>query len=248
MARTEARIKCEIWDDEDFRTLTLEAQWLYHAILEQKDLSLCGVLTWTPKRFAKLASNAKAGETKRALELLRTKRYVVLDEDTDELWVRTFITNDRVLDNPNTIIGMSQAFGAIHSQPIRRALVDGLGDGFLDGLPKRFDKGLPQGFHGRLAKPFVEALALACARVPPGAPVPPASSLQPPLPPNPPQSGGQSLRSKGANPRANGTNPRGPKSPEPVVQPPPFGEERSSAWEEPQFDENGNLVVARKAP
>lgn len=179
MARAEARIKCDIWDDEDFRSLTWEAQWLYHAILEQKDLSLCGVLTWTPKRFAKLAANASAGATRKALDLLREKRYVLVDDETDELLVRTFITNDRVLDNANSIIGMTNAFGAIHSQHLRDAVVHGLGEGFMEGLPKRFPNGLPRGFHDRVGKPFLKALALAYAGAPPGAPVPP-SSLHPP--------------------------------------------------------------------
>lgn len=183
MARTEARIKCEIWDDEDFRSLTLEAQWLYHAILEQKDLSLCGVLTWTPKRFAKLASNASAGSTKKALDLLRSRRYVMVDEETDELLVRTFITGDRVLDNPNSILGMSNAFGAIHSPTLRSAVIDRLGQGFLEGLSDLFPKGLPKGFHDRLGKPFMKALTLAGARTPPPAPVPPASHLPSPVSP-----------------------------------------------------------------
>ena len=180
MARTEARIKCDIWDDEDFRSLTWEAQWLYHAILEQKDLSLCGVLTWTPKRFAKLASNASATATKKALELLRSRRYVVVDEDTDELWVRTLIQNDRVLDNHNSIVGMSNAFGAIHSKVIRDALVEGV----MKGVGKGVLNALPQGVQDRLSKPFVQALALASARPPPHPPIPPASSLQPPATPS----------------------------------------------------------------
>lgn len=183
MARTEARIKCAIWDDEDFRQLTVEAQWLYHAILEQKDLSLCGVLTWTPRRFAKLASNASARATDKALDLLRERRYVLLDEDTDELLVRTFITGDRVLDNPNSILGMSNSFGAIHSLTLRAAVVDRLGQGFIEGLPDLFPKGLPKGFHDRLGKAFVQALALTCTRPPPGAPVPPASGFPPPASP-----------------------------------------------------------------
>ncbi len=176
MARTEARIKCDIWDDEEFRSLTLEAQWLYHAILEQKDLTLCGVLTWTPKRFAKLASNANAGATKRALDLLRSRRYVLVDEETDELWVRTLIQNDRVLDNHNSIVGMSNAFGAIHSQVIRDALVKGV----LDGVGKGVLDALPKGVRDRLSKPFTHALALTCAQAPPHPPVPPASCLLPP--------------------------------------------------------------------
>ena len=176
MARTEARIKCDIWDDEDFRSLTWEAQWLYHAILEQKDLSLCGVLTWTPKRFAKLAKNANASSTKRALDLLRERRYVLVDEETDELWVRTLIKNDRVLDNHNSIVGMSNAFGAIHSKVIRDALVKGV----LEGVGKGVLDALPKGVRDRLSKPFTHALALAGAGAPPRPPVPPASCLPSP--------------------------------------------------------------------
>jgi hypothetical protein len=193
MARTEARIKCEIWDDEDFRSLTWEAQWLYKTLLTQKDLSLCGVLTWTPKRFAKLASNASAAPVKKALELLREKRYVVLDDDTDELLVRTLVKGDGVLSNHNSIIGMSKAFEAIHSNPIREAIVQEVIKGIEQGLaiggpeggtPTGWVKGLPDHIRKRVGQPFVKALALASARPPPHPPVPPASCLLPPASPD----------------------------------------------------------------
>jgi hypothetical protein len=180
MARTEARIRCSIWDDPDFLSLTWEAQWLYHAILEQKDLSLCGVLTWTPKRFAKLAPNIRPADVKRAMDLLRERRFIVLDDDTDELWVRTFIKGDRVDLKPNSIIGMAHDFGAIHSQPIRQGLLQGLGQGFLDELPQRFERWKTGGFDKRIPQAFREAFALVWAHARPRTPVPPASSLQPP--------------------------------------------------------------------
>lgn len=180
MARTEARIRCSIWDDPDFLALTWQAQWLYHAILEQKDLSLCGVLTYTPKRFAKLAPNIKPAEVVRAMDLLRERRFIVLDDDTDELWVRTFVKGDGVISKPNSVIGMAHDFGAIHSQPIRQGLLQGLGQGFLEELPERFDKWITAGFGKRMPQAFLEAFALAYACPPPHAPVPPASSLQPP--------------------------------------------------------------------
>lgn len=158
MARTEARIKCAIWKDDDYRSLSVGAQWLYEAILSQSDLSQCGVITWAPKRFAGLAKDASAATIKKFREELRTRRYVVVDDDTDELWVRTFAKNDGILDSPNLIIAMSHDFGAIHSTTIREGLVEGLGEGFLEGLPERFKKPLPDGYRERLAKPFVEAL------------------------------------------------------------------------------------------
>lgn len=189
MARTEARLKCAIWRDDDYRSLTFEAQWLYEAILSQSDLSLCGVMTWAPKRFAGLATNVNAATVRKALEQLRTKRYIVVDEETDELWVRTFTRNDGVVDSPNLILAMSHDFGAIHSTTIREGLVEGLGEGFLEGLPQRFKKPLPEGFIGRLAKPFVEALVRP--RGGPSAP-PPSCVPQSPDPHTPTELGSSS--------------------------------------------------------
>lgn len=192
MARTEARLRCEIWDDEDFRSLSVEAQWLYTAILTQKDLSLCGVITWTPKRFAKLAQNASAATVRKALVLLREKHYVVLDEDTDELWVRTLIKYDGALTNHNVFVGLSKAFEAVHSPAIRDAVVhavregmgDGVGDGVtqgvLDGMVHSVLDGLPEAVRKRVGKPFAKALALASASAPACAHVPPDSRLRTP--------------------------------------------------------------------
>lgn len=180
MARTEARIRCAIWDDEDYCSLPFEAQWLYKAILSQKDLSLCGVVIWTAKRFAKLAPNLSANTVKKSLALLIERRYVVLDDDTDELGVRTFLRNDRVIDSPNLILAMSHDFGAIRSRVIRRLILEQLGEGFMEGLPQRFPKGLPKGFYERLGEGFMEALG---SYVRAGAHVPPAPGPSPQLAP-----------------------------------------------------------------
>lgn len=192
MARTEARVTCAIWDDEDYRDLTWEAQWLYETLLTQKDLSLCGVLTYTPKRFAKLAVNASPPAIRKALDLLRERRYVVLDDDTDELLVRSLIRRDRVLSNHNSVIGCSKSFEAIHSQVVRdsiikevlRVVADGLAIGGTEGgTPTGWLRGLPDHVGKRVGQPFAKALALACTRPPPGAPIPPSSVLRSPVSP-----------------------------------------------------------------
>lgn len=162
MARTEARLKTSIWEDADYRALTLEAQWLYQAVLTQKDLSPCGVLTWTPKRFAKLASNLTPKTADAALRLLLERRYLVLDDETDELWVRTFLKWDGVLGTPNMVVSMAHAFCAIHSEPIRQGLAEQLTPGYLLGLTGKFkdacSKGLvqrlPLGFRQRFTQPI----------------------------------------------------------------------------------------------
>lgn len=182
MARPEARIFTEIWRNQEWRALSLEAQWLFEAILSQPDLSKCGVLDWTPKRFAKLTANGTVKRVQTAKEELVAKRFLLEDTDTEELMVRTFFKHDALLNQPNLIVGMAHDFCDVHSEPLRDAIHYGLGVGFLDGLTQRFPKAFGEGKLDRLPEPFLvshRGWSLACAQGRAGAQAP-ARVLQAP--------------------------------------------------------------------
>src|SRR5690606_7289371 len=52
VARDHARIRLDIWADDDFGSLTSSAQWLYLHLLSSPTLSFAGVADWRPARIA----------------------------------------------------------------------------------------------------------------------------------------------------------------------------------------------------
>lgn len=179
MARAEARIYSTIWNDADFRALGWHAQWLYFAFLSQPDLSMCGVLTVATERWARLSSGAKTKDITAALAQLDAARFVVHDDSTAEVWVRSFLRRDGVLRTPNLIVAMSRAFDAVHSADIRRGVVGeflrefgddwapALGDRFpkAQGLSERLSEGFRQGLHQPSPEGIRDAVHGPCTHV-----------------------------------------------------------------------------------
>jgi hypothetical protein len=180
MARTEARIFTRIWKDPEFRSLSLEAQWLWFCVLSQADLSYCGVLPFSPGRWADLG-NTTPSKVRAAVRETVGQHFIVVDEKTEEVWVRTLIQNDGVLDQPNLIRAMARDFGAILSPTIREGILEGLGEGFAEGITVRFPNAFANPNKEGLPKPFLDAFcqrfSCACA---PSSPIPyPLSTPKP---------------------------------------------------------------------
>lgn len=127
MARTEARIRCAVWRNRDFTSLPLDAQGLYWMLLSQPDVSLAGVVPHNPTRWAHLTSS----EIAPALGPLRSGGFVLIDESTGELWIRTFARHDGVLASPKTRAGMWSAWHNILSPVIRGRFIEELDDEHL---------------------------------------------------------------------------------------------------------------------
>ena len=127
MARSHATIYGTAWSPEsDFRTLPLEAQWLYVALLAQPDLNLCGVMPYIPQRWVRFAPHLDAGRVEAIVANLELRGYVVTDQDTVELWVRSFMFHDRVLAQPQVAMAAAQAFSAVQSPTLRHLIVQSL--------------------------------------------------------------------------------------------------------------------------
>ena len=169
MARKEARLFTSIWSDrDDFCVLPAHAQRVYFLALSQPDLSYCGVLSYTAHRWAALASDTTAKSIRSAVTTLTERGYFLTDETTEEVLIRSFIRHDGILRSPNLIVAMGYDWERVHSEGLRKAI--------LEGLPEGFGEGLPEGKRERLPKPLRE---LACAReTPPPTPHPPRSSEQ----------------------------------------------------------------------
>lgn len=123
MARDHARLKTSRNNDADWRALTMEAQWVYDSVLTQQKLSYCGVLDYFPGRLADLASGVTEARVRTAVKRLEKARFVVVDEGTAELLIRSFVRHDGVMDRANMGKAMTRALLTITSRKVRDAVL-----------------------------------------------------------------------------------------------------------------------------
>jgi hypothetical protein len=123
VAREHARIQTAIWLDDDFLDLTPEAQHLYLVVTTQMSLNFCGVTAWHPGRISQLAHGWTVAKVEAAAAELSTGLYLVIDETTGEVMVRSFIRNDGLLSSPNIAKAMYRKFSEIGSRSIRGVVI-----------------------------------------------------------------------------------------------------------------------------
>lgn len=121
MAREHARILCSIWQpDSDFRARSPEAQRLYFVLLSQRELNNAGVMPVMVSKWARHSASTTVEDIEKALGELAEHRYVVLDRDTEELFVRSFMRNDGTLKHPYTRRSALRSAEQIESRALRR--------------------------------------------------------------------------------------------------------------------------------
>jgi len=123
MARDSARLLLTIWRDADFVALPSGAQRMYLLAISQPDLTWAGVVPYTPARWAGLAPDTTPTRVRRDVRVLADARFVVVDESTEEMLVRTYVMHDRVLRSPNVTVAMTKAAHMIVSPVVRRAFM-----------------------------------------------------------------------------------------------------------------------------
>jgi hypothetical protein len=123
MARSHARIWLSVWADRDFLALPMHAQWLYFALASQENINHAGVIALSAKRWATLCADRDPKLVDDALDVLVRSRFVVIDRDTEQLLVRSFIRSDQVDRQPNTLKNACTSILLVTSPPIRTALL-----------------------------------------------------------------------------------------------------------------------------
>lgn len=121
--RSYAQLNIAIWNDEEFRGLSPAAQHLYFLLLSHPTLSYCGVGDWRPARIARMATGWTAADVQRAGGELVAGLFIVVDEDTEEFLVRTFVKNDPLMRQRNLGVSMARAFSVVASEGIRGVVV-----------------------------------------------------------------------------------------------------------------------------
>lgn len=124
MSRKYAPIYTSIWLNDDFRNLTPAAQRVYFLALSQPDMSYCGVVTFTTRRWAGMSKGTTQADIQAAVRELEASRFVTVDEETEELWVRSFVRHNQVWEQPQLRKAMVRDFGVVNSRGIRRAFVE----------------------------------------------------------------------------------------------------------------------------
>jgi hypothetical protein len=118
MARQYAKVLLTIWNDPDFKSLSINAQWLYFTMLTYPTLNSCGVLEWREAKLAKMANGIDVATLRAAAWELGERRLIAVDPDTEEALVRSFVRHDGALKSPNLVKAMVREHGAIASQKI----------------------------------------------------------------------------------------------------------------------------------
>jgi hypothetical protein len=172
MARSHARIATSIWEDDDWLDLTGDAQRFYMMLLSQPNLNHAGVIPITIRRWALLCTDQDEARLRVAMGGLESSRFILVDERTEELLVRTLIRNDGVWKQPKVLaVAIGEASSA-RSAAVRACVAEELGKVDTTSLEAAREgveallKELPK----RLVNAHVEAPRQAPANGPPEAP------------------------------------------------------------------------------
>lgn len=121
MARQHGRTLTSIWTDRDFIALPGLAQRMYLFLLSQPDLSHAGLIPLRTRRWASKSPGTTAADIEKELDRLAAARFVVVDYDTEELLIRTFVRNDGVYKQPKVMLRMREDARLIESATLKAA-------------------------------------------------------------------------------------------------------------------------------
>ena len=145
MARTEARIFTSIWKDLDVLALEPGPQRLYMFLLSQEELTYCGTMPLRVPRWARKASGLTVADVELDLKKLEGTAYpsanppqgeapnpsrggarqpfIITDEDTGELLIRSMLRRDNAWKQPNLLKQARESAEQIESPRIRGVLL-----------------------------------------------------------------------------------------------------------------------------
>src|SRR5690625_1904186 len=109
MARDHARINLDIWNDPDFRALPLPAQHLYLVLWTHPDLTYAGSIDWRPARLSGLTGGVDKAAIEEAADCLAARHFLVVDEETEEALIRSWIRFDGIMRQPRMAISCIRA-------------------------------------------------------------------------------------------------------------------------------------------
>lgn len=118
-----SEINLAIWGDDDWLDLSPAAQHLYLVLWTSPQLSYCGSGTWHPGRIAAMANGWTAAAVEKAAAELSRQLFVVIDTQTEEYLLRSWIKHDALWKKPNMAVSMANARSALASRTLRGVVV-----------------------------------------------------------------------------------------------------------------------------
>lgn len=112
-------IYASIWEDDDFILLPASAQRLYQLLITQKNISHCGALPLSVRRWARLAPDTDADSVRADLDVLQRATFIYVDEDTEEVLARSYMKHARFFLVPNGRKACTKAIEALVSSHLR---------------------------------------------------------------------------------------------------------------------------------
>jgi hypothetical protein len=98
-------------------------------------------------------------DVERDLKDLGARNFVLGDEETDELLVRSFVRHDVSLESDNTVVAVSRAYESIHSKLLRKVVLEELRKDLTHDLWNRLARSVPDGnnkvLRDRVARTFL---------------------------------------------------------------------------------------------
>ncbi|MHA7132565.1 hypothetical protein [Oerskovia turbata] len=160
MARDHARIRLDIWEDDDWRDLTHDGQWLYMFLLSSPALSFAGVGDWRPARISGAARGLSAARVEEFAVELEVEQFILVDRDTEEVLIRSWVKHDGLMKSPNMAVAFAKAHAAVASRVLRAVIVDQL-HLLREAQPdlKGWAHEAAQRVLGKRSMPFVEGFA-----------------------------------------------------------------------------------------
>ena len=159
MARSYGKIYVNIWRDRDFIALSLTAQRMYLFLLSQPDLSRAGVLPLALRRWASRADGYESDDLLSDLYELSQASFVIVDEDCEELMVRSYIRIDEGWRSPNMMLSIQDAATIVMSETIRATILEELARLDTSTLSDKVSEKT-----GRSTKGFIELIIANTAR------------------------------------------------------------------------------------
>ncbi len=123
MARGHGRILTSIWEDHDFLALRETEQRMYLFLISQPNLNHAGLLDLTLRRWARKAAGLTVAELEKRITELEAARFIVVDDDTEELLIRSFVRRDGVWRMPKVMGAMVSGALEISSPRLQQALL-----------------------------------------------------------------------------------------------------------------------------
>jgi hypothetical protein len=162
------KLLSRIWADPQFVALDARPQQVFCLLISYSTRNLAGILPLTLKRWVKCTADAVIDNLTQALIVLAANNFIIVDWDTEEVLIRTFIRNDEVYRQPNLMKAALRFALQVESEAIRWVLHDELNrlpehkdsdktemtaNMLVAGLTRTPSEGLPEGFREGLLEP-----------------------------------------------------------------------------------------------